>query len=255
MATGPRAQLPEPPHYDLMTEGNAGSAIPRARRAAHRRWLPFWALQFSEIAVALVFVDISVHVHKGGLLVASAIAFTALAVTAQGPLGIVRICGKRLHLILIVAAAVVVGLMPIIPGFRPDIEGIIVLEFGAVGLIRIATLTQTADSTGGRTSARRSGSAVIDTTATVVDSDDINAPQAGRPGGSQAPGSQRTSPATAYAARWAGRTTGAAAATGKQVAAKYGPEAEAQVKRGIRGAGRLAGKMAARLTPRDNPPD
>jgi hypothetical protein len=221
-----------------MSEGDARGPIPQ--RAARQRWLPFWVIQAVEIAVALIFVDISVHVHNGGLLVAAAIAFLSLAATAHGPLGIVRICNQRLHLILAVAVAVVVALAPVIPSLRPDIEGIIVLEFGAVGLIRVATLTQTDAERSRRVPTGPRASEVIDATATVTDT-------GGPAGRSAAP--PRNPPHAGAAARWAGRTTGAAAASGRQVAAKYRPEAEAQVKRTIRGAGRIASKVAAWLEP------
>ena len=90
-----------------------------------------------------IFVDISVHVHDAGLLVAAAIAFLSLAVTADGPLGIVRICGQRLHLILAWPWPWPWPWRRSFPALRPDIEGIIVIEFGAIGLIRVATLTRT----------------------------------------------------------------------------------------------------------------
>jgi hypothetical protein len=213
-------------------------------------------LQATEIGVALVFVDLSVHVQDGGILVAAAIAFFVLAITAHGPLGIVRLCGQRLHLALAVAVAVVVALAPIIPAFRPDVEGIIVIEFGAVGLIRVATLTQTAEPARPVTSGWRRGTVVIDTTATVVDRGTSSGTDgAGQGEGARTDGDPSDTVASAgAAARWAGRTTAAAAASGKQVAAKYGPDAEAQVKRTIRGAGRLAGKVANRLAPRQDPP-
>jgi hypothetical protein len=195
-------------------------------------------MQAAQIAVALTFVDISVHVHDGGLLVAAAVAFLVLAATAHGPLGVVRICGQRLHLILTVAVAVAVALAPIVPWLRPDVEGIVVLEFGAIGLIRVATLTQTGETLPRVPSARRRSSRVIDATATVSDPGGPAARESGPPP-SQAP--------SGAAARWAGRTTGAAAASGRQVAAKYRPEAEAQVKRTIRGAGRIAGKVTTWL--------
>ncbi len=203
-------------------------------------------MQAVEIIVALIFVDVSAHIHDGGLLVASALAFLVLAVSADGPLGIVRICAQPLHVTVAIAVSIAVALAPIIPGIRPDIEGLIVLEFGAVGVIRLATLTQITASPRTRPSNRRHGSKVIDTTATVVDAT-ASADQAGttredgiRPGN----GPSRKQPAAESAARWAGRTAGAAA--------KHRPEAEAQVRRTIRGAGKLAGKVAARLAPRDD---
>ena len=53
----------------------------------------------------------------------------------------------------------VIALAPIVPALRPDIQGIIVIEFGAVGLIRVATLTRTGDDpTGCASWDRRRGS-------------------------------------------------------------------------------------------------
>ncbi len=160
-----------------MNEGVGPGDLPQADGRTHRhRWLPFWGVQATEIIVALVFADISVHVANGGLLIGGAIALFALAVTAQGPLGLFRICGQRLHLILAMALSVVIALAPLVPAIRPDIEGIIVVEFGAVGLFRVATLTRTGRAGPGRRATRpgafggsgRSGGSVIDATATVV---------------------------------------------------------------------------------------
>jgi hypothetical protein len=212
-------------------------------------------MQAAEVVVALVFVDISVHVSDGGLLVAAAIAFFTLAVTAQGPLGIFRICGQRLHLIVAMAVAVAVALAPIIPALRPDVEGIIVVEFGAIGLIRLATFTQMTEATAPlravRTGPRRR-SRVIDATATVADASASSGSNGSKPGGAGSkPGASRSGDSTpsGAAARWAGRTSGAAASSGKRVAAKYQPEAGEQVKRTIRGVGRLAGRLTSRLAP------
>ena len=132
-----------------MDEGAAERPILAAVRTGRRQWLPFWALQVTEIVIALVFVDISIHVHSGGLLVGAALLFLILAATAEGPLGIIRVCSPRLHLVLVVVAAVLIGLAPIIPVIRPDIQGIIVVEFGVVGLIRCATLTRIVEPTEG----------------------------------------------------------------------------------------------------------
>ena len=128
-----------------MSEGVGPEQLPRAGGPGRRRWLPFWGVQATEIVVALVFADLSVHVANSGLLVGSAAALLVLAVTAQGPLGLFRICGQRLHLVLAMAMSVAIALAPLIPAVRPDIEGIIVVEFGAVGLFRVATLTRTGE--------------------------------------------------------------------------------------------------------------
>lgn len=243
----------------------ASGASP-ASRAAGRRWIPFWVLQASEVAMAIVFMELLIHVSKGGLLVVAAIAFFTLAVTARGPLGVFKICSQRLHLTLVTTVAVAVAVAPVLPAFRPDVQGIIVLEFGAIGLIRLATLTLASDHPRavGAPPRRRRGR-VIDATATVVDD---RAPDRAtgdrtttdrtttdRTTSGRATSEGATTPAAGAAARWAGRTTGAAAASAKKLSARYRPEAEAQVKRTIRGAGRIAGRMTAEPKTPDDPAD
>lgn len=232
--------------------GPVPQAPPRA--TVRNRWLPFWVLQVTELVVAFVFVDVSVHVSTGGLLVAAAAAFAALAVTARGPLGIVRICGERLHLVLVMAAAATAAVAPVIPALRPDIEGIIVLEFGAIGLMRLATFTRPSDAARAVGPSRR-GSAVIDAKATVVVPGATPGAPAGassgappQPGSTDHLSSGHPSPGAApggATARWLGRTAGAAAASGKRAAARHRPAAEERVRRSIRGAGRLTGRVTS----------
>jgi hypothetical protein len=225
-----------------MSEGVGPGPLPKAS-GGRKRWLPFWILQAAEIVIAVIFVDISVHVANGGLLVAAAVALVALAVTAKGPLGLVRICGPQLHLRLTIIVAGIVALAPIVPAFRPDIEGIIVIEFGAIGLIRLATFTQTAPPTPRGPSVRRpGGSRIIDATAVVVDA--AIAPGPGSDAAAST-GDRRRAAAPGAAARWAGRTAGAAAVTGKRAIDKHRPVAEARVKRTIRSAGRIAGRVTS----------
>ena len=247
-----------------MSEGIGPEPLaPVGGRTQGRRWLPFWGIQATEVVVALIFADISVHVANGGLLVGSAIALFALAVTAQGPLGIFRICGQRLHLFLAMALSAVIALAPFVPALRPDIAGIIVVEFGAVGLFRVATLTRTGDAHRAVRPGAPHGSPVIDTTATVIDAgvgDGGIGGGAGTGAGTgtdRGPGSSSGRPTTApttpgAAARWAGRASGAAVASGKQVVSNYRPEAEVQVKRTIREIGKLAGRVSSRLMPPDD---
>jgi len=225
------------------------------RAAVRNRWLPFWVLQVTELVVALVFVDVSVHVSNGGLLVAAAVAFAALAVTARGPLGIVRICGERLHLVLVMATAGTVAVAPVIPALRPDIEGIIVLEFGAIGLMRLATFTRLSDGAGAVSPSRR-GSAVIDAKATVVAPGATSGATSGaRPAaGAGSPGHRSSGAAPGGAtARWLGRTAGTAAASGRRAAARHRPAAEARVRRSIRSAGRLTGRVTSRPADPEEP--
>jgi hypothetical protein len=50
---------------------------------------------------------------------------------------------------------------------------------------------------------------------------------------------------TGGAARWVGRTAAVVAESGKRVAAKHRPAAEARVKQSIRSAGRFAGRVTS----------
>ena len=234
-----------------MNEGAASGAAPVSHPRLSRRWIPFWALQAAEVAVGLVFADISIHVANGGFLVVAGVADAGLAITAKGPLGIFRLCGQRLHMVLAMVVSTVIALAPLVPVLRPDIQGIIVLEFGAVGVFRLATLTRTDGLRGtGRPAGMGAAGPVIDTTATptVAGADARRpTPDAG-PAAGPADGTVPT-PAPTPAARRAGQVGGAAVASGRRAAARYGPEAEAQVKSTIRGIGRLAGKVSAKLAP------
>ncbi len=224
------------------TPTTVGPSVP-ATTSGRRRWIPLWVLQLAELVVAFVFVDISVHVANSGLMVAAAVAFVALAVTAHGPLGILRICPPWLHLTLVISVAAVVAVAPVVPALRPDIEGIIVIEFGAIGLIRLATLTDMHASSRSRRplATRRHDPSVIDATATVTSDATVPSPTAD-------PRPTAPSP-TGAAARWAGRAAGTASASGRRAAAKHRPEAERQVKRAIREAGRLAARITSHSEP------
>jgi hypothetical protein len=229
--------------------GRADRQLRPSSEGRVRRWIPFWVVQALEIGVGVVFVDVSIHVHNAGLLVGAALAFFALAVTAQGPVGLVRICSQPVHLALVMGVSVLVALGPLLPALRPDIEGIIVLEFGAVGLFRVCMLTRTTSSSGPIVAGGGPGPTVIDATARVAEA--AASTTTGAPGA-------RPSPPTApssydAAARWVGRTTGAASSVGKQTAAKYGPTARARVKKTIRSAGRLTGSVVSPST--DDPAD
>ncbi len=245
-----------------MSEGNASGAVPPptpatpttgrptavgpadpATTGGRRRWVPLWVLQLAELVVAFVFVDISVHVANSGLMVVAAVALAVLAVTAHGPLGIFRICPPWLHLTLVISVAAVVAVAPVVPALRPDIEGIIVIEFGAIGLIRLATLTDMHASSRSRRplASRRHDPSVIDATATVTG--DTAVPSSGGDTRPTAP------PPTGAAARWAGRAAGTASASGRRAVAKHRPEAEKQVKRAIREAGRLAARITSHSEP------
>jgi hypothetical protein len=217
------------------------------------RVVPFWVLQATELVSLLALADLSLHVTNGGLLVGAGALFAVLSMVADGPLGVARLCGRRLHVVLVMVASVVVALAPIIPAVRPDLEGILVVELVAVGLFRLATLTSTAPA--GRKSIRPG--AVVEATATVVDPSSSPPPSTPprsparpptAPAGTSAASTAAAS-AGASAARWAGRAATAAA----QASARHRPAAEAQVKRALRGAGRATGKVTTRSDP-PNPP-
>jgi len=201
--------------------------------------IQFWALQVLELGVAFLLVTQSVHVGRGGLLVAGGVVFGLLALTADGPLGAVRVVGQRLHVLLVAGAAIAFGALAVVPSLRPDLEGLLVVGAAVVAVVFLASRTMTDPARRGRRARRRARGPVIDATATVVP------PSDGPPEPSPSDG-------TDSALRRAGRTTGAAAAVGKQVVDQHRPQVEDQVKRTLRGAGRLAGKLAG---PKGTPPD
>ncbi len=216
------------------------AAMRSARVPPTGRPFPFWVLQLGEMIAAVVLVEVSVHVSGGATLIVAALAFALLAAAAQGPLGLVRICPQRVHVALVLTAAGLAAAAPAVPALRPDIEGIIVLEFAAVGLIRLATLTRTSEQSRDGSRNRRRAATVIDTTASVVDP--TTAPS---PPPAPAPTGTTAGAATESAARRAGRAAGAATASGKRLAATHRPAAEARVKRSIRHAGRWAGRFTS----------
>ena len=224
----------------MPSDVGAGAAPPGPAQAGDRGWrIPFWALQVLELGVAFLLVTQSVHVGHGEILVAAGAALAVLALTADGPLGIYPICRQRLHVTLVIAAAVIMVVAACIPSVRPDLEGLLVIALAVVALIVLASRTSV---TGGRGRRRRAPGRgeVIDATATVATPDAQPAPSVVPDGGDSA-------------IRKAGRTTGAAAAAGKRAVDEHRPAVEDQVKRGLRGAGRLAGRLAGPKAPPDPP--
>jgi hypothetical protein len=210
----------------------------RAPDAASRWRLPFWALQVLELGVAFLLVTQSVHVARGGLLVGGGAALLVLAVTADGPLGVVRVCGRRLHRILVMALAVVLAAGCAVAALRPDVEGLLVIGAAVIALLVLAARTTVTGGSGRRRHGARRRSEVIDATATVTQTPDR-------------PASESSGPDADTALRKAGRTTGAAAAAGRRAVDDHRPQVEDGVKRTIRGAGRLAGKLAGAKPPPD----
>lgn len=196
-------------------------------------------LQASELALAVVFADLSIHVAHGGVLIGAAVLLFLVSITADGPLGIFRIVSRKRHVQVAVSMAIVFAVAVWLPGVRADSEEKVVVMFASIGLIRIATLTRTTAAGGSRRRRGRTRGDVIDTTATVAVPDP--------------PPSSAGADVADSAFRKAGRTTGAAAAAGKRAVDEHRPVVEDQVKRGLRGAGRLAGRLAGPRTPPDHP--
>jgi hypothetical protein len=220
-----------------------------------RRITPFWVLQAAEILSVLALADLSLHVDRGGVLAVAGGIFAALALTTDGPLGVVRIFGRKHHVVLVVVVAAVVALSPVVSVIRPDIEGILILEIVAVGIIRLATLVNTDPRPAGLRGLRGSRR-VVDATATVpVRPSPASVPPEPEPEPSASPSVGRTlfpsQERVGAAARWAGRATGATTSAASRTTAKHGPTAKAQAKRTIRSAGWLVGRATSR--PEDPP--
>jgi hypothetical protein len=154
------------------------------------------------------------------LLLGAAGAFALLAVTARGPLGLVRICGLRLHATLDIVVAVALAAAPILPALRPDITGILVVEVAAVAWVRLATLTRYR-----RASPPRAVAGADATTSTTV-----TPPAQDTPGGATLPPTQR-----AVIVRGLGFLAGRSA--------RRLPEAQEKVDGGARQAGRHAARL------------
>jgi hypothetical protein len=211
-------------HHD-QTRGSGGSAS--------RRWIPFPVLQASELGVALTFAVLSVHVRNPVLLLGAAALVTLLALSADGPFGALRICGQPLHVHLVAVAAVLIAFAPVVPALRSDIEGILVTTFGAVGLLRLSTLTRVQGPLGVWRRRSRASGPVIDATATVS------------PPAATAGPDQTATPAAESVLHRTGRAAGAASAAGRRVVERNRPEVEEQVRRGLRKAGRTVGRWTS----------
>ena len=214
----------------------AGAGVPSPGPPVAVRWkLPFWAFQVLDLGVAFLLVTQSVHVGHGGLLVGTGAALAVLALTADGPLGIVRRCGQRLHVLLVAGIATAAAALAFVPALRPDVEGLLVIVLAAVALVFFATRTTVTPRSVSRRQ-HRSGGPVIDATATVSATPEDAS--------STAPVDDADT-----ALRRVGRTTGAAAAASRRAVDEHRPQVEDQVKRGLRGAGRLAGRLSASKPP------
>ncbi|HEX3839605.1 MAG TPA: hypothetical protein VHU85_02330 [Acidimicrobiales bacterium] len=248
--------------------GTRGPAGAESAAAYSRRITPFWILQTAEVLSVVALADLSLHVDRGGVLAVAGGIFAALALTADGPLGIVRIFSRKLHVVLVVVTAALVALSPVVSGIRPDIEGILILEIAAVGIIRLATLVNTDPHPVGPRGLRGSRR-VVDASATVTVtpsparasapvSDPASTPPAPEPEPSAPPSAARSlfpsEEQVGGAARWAGRAAGAASSAASRTTAKHAPAAKAQAKRSIRSAGWLVGRATSRPEEPPAPP-
>jgi len=218
-------------------------ASPRSDRNA--RWrIPLWALQVLELAVAFLLVTQSIHVGRPGIIIAFGVVLVLLALTADGLLGVYRICSQRLHVLLVAGTAIGLAALAFVPSIRPDAEGLLMIVVAAIAVVFLATRTITTSGRG-RRRARRGQGPVIDATATVVPPPSADEHSGDAAAVSAGPGEDDADTAI----RRAGRVTGAAAAASKRAVDEHRPQVEDQVKRGIRCAGRLAGKLAGPKTP------
>jgi len=87
-------------------------------------------------------VVVSVHVGGNALLLASGSVLGLLALTARGPLGLVRVCGARLHAVLDIVVGVLLALSPLVRAWRPGTVGIVAVELVAVAWLRMTMLTR-----------------------------------------------------------------------------------------------------------------
>jgi hypothetical protein len=230
----------------------ATSRAPRSARPEHRsgRRLPFWGLQAVELAIALALVDIAAHIDHATLLLLTAGALGLLALTARGPLGVLRICPPRAHAVLCAVLAGLVVVALVLPSLRPGAAGIAVLALTMAGLVRLATLTRT---DGNPLPSGFWPSEVIDASATVAgermtapppfassDAAGATAPGTAAADDPSAPaGAGPQTPATDRLARLAGE----AVATGQKAARRHRPAIEAGARRGIRSLGRAVGRL------------
>ncbi|HXQ58622.1 MAG TPA: hypothetical protein VN799_00945 [Acidimicrobiales bacterium] len=125
-----------------------------AGTARRQRPIAFWLHQLLEYLLAVGLVVLSVHIGRSELLLTGGVIFGVLALTARGPLGIVRVCGPRLHAVLDIAAAGFIAVAPLVRPLRPGAVGIVVVELSALAWVRLATLTRYSVGRGGRSPAR-----------------------------------------------------------------------------------------------------
>ncbi len=210
------------------------------------RWrITFWALQVLEFGIAFLLVTQSIHVGRAGILIAFGVVLVLLALTADGLLGVYRVCSQRLHVLLVAGAAIGLGALAFVPRLRPDAEGLLMIVVAAIAVVFLASRTITTSGSGGRRRARRKSGPVIDATATVVPP--LRPPTDRTMTEPYHRGPTRTTPIPPSVGPAGPRVP--PPPPGKRAVDEHRPQVEDQVKRGIRGAGRLAGKLVGPKTP------
>jgi len=130
---------PARPRGRAPIKAGGGGTTATARR---RRPIAFGVHQLLEYFFAVALVVLSVHVGRSDLLLAGGAALGLLALTARGPLGLVRVCGRRLHALFDVTAGLLLALAPLVGPLRPGVVGIVAIEVVAVVWLRVAMLTR-----------------------------------------------------------------------------------------------------------------
>ncbi len=175
------------------------------------------------------------HVGHSGVLLAGAGAFALLALTARGTLGVVRVCGPRLHAVLDVTVAIALAAAPALPALRPDVSGIVVVEVAAVAWLRLATLTRY----------RRPAPAEPPAAGSRGAGSGTGGPAASA--GHDAPGSAHTGAPGSAGADAPGPGRGAVVARGLGVAAGRSARRLPEPREALADGARRAGRSAARL--------
>jgi hypothetical protein len=119
-----------------------------------------------EVLFAVVLVVVSVHIGGSNLLLAAGSVLGLLALTARGPIGIVRVCGARLHAVLDVVAGILLAASPVVRALRPGTVGIVAVELVAVAWLRMAMLTRYTARVDSPVATSRAGAATTSGSAT-----------------------------------------------------------------------------------------
>ena len=192
----------------MIEDGRTGTAGTNHRRVA------IWVLQAYELIAAVLLIWVSAHLVHGALLTATGAVLVLCCLTADGPLGIARWCGPRLHASIVLAVGVASLGALLVAWLRPDVEGLALLVGVQLGLVYLAAMT------------------LFSRASTVT--------------AEAAHGTTATSgPPSTSALDRAARSLGGSAGAGKRTVAARRPALEASARRTLRGAGRLAGRWTS----------